>query len=528
MPEKPEKKTVRYCQKARPACVFAFLTGLVSSCGFATAPRFVPRHAGALFMYDSGRRALIAAAAITALLAGAQLLPVRPVAAMPAPERAPMPVAQAETAIRSVVTVYAERAVSQPVMVLNEGGGEGARNSSEDQTGWSWRSGSGFAVAEGGYVLTNFHVISGARRIEARLANGRRVAAELIGTDPLTDLALLRVQAELPVLEWGDDAALRLGAPVLAVGSPLDFHLSVSSGVIGGFARAYDGADPVGYIQHDAALNPGNSGGPLIDGQGRVVGVNTAIPQEAFFNVGISLAIPADIARQVAATLLARGQVERGYLGLTVRTLHGPLASAMGRQSGEGVLIEAVDPDSPAADAGIRAGQTLLAVNGIELSTPRDLARVLLLARPGESAGLSLHDGQARYRVEALLDRRPEGDALATGRDLGFEPASRRGYGISFAASDTSGVQVASVVPGSPAAQAGLREGDTVLAIGATDMTDPDEAQVRLMLARRQVALRVLRGGDTAPRYIALALDEGTAAHAPDHAAFADASGGPF
>lgn len=486
-------------------------------------------------MHQISPRAVIAAFIITVLLACGQLVagwqPDRgaaPGTARGSDTLSPVLSPDTETLIRSVVTVYAERAVSRPVMVTNGAEADGARNSAEDQTGWSWRSGSGFAIAQGGYVLTNFHVISGARRIEARLANGRRVGAELIGTDPLTDLALLRVQADLPVLDWGDDGALRIGAPVLAVGSPLDFHLSVSSGVIGGFARAYDGADPVGYIQHDAALNPGNSGGPLIDASGRVVGVNTAIPQEAFFNVGISLAIPGEIARQVGEALMERGRVERGYLGLTVRALHGPLASAMGRQSGEGVLIEAVDPDSPAEDAGIRAGQTLLAVNGIALSTPRDLARALLLARPGTMAALSLHDGQARYRVEASLARRSDALGLAVDRDLGFEPVFRRGYGISFAASDSQGVQVASVVPGSPAAHAGIREGDMVLALGATDLSDPDEAEVRLMLARRQVALRVLRGGDTTPRYIALALDEGTAARAPDHAAFADASGGPF
>lgn len=483
----------------------------------------------------TGTRALIAAAVITALLAGAQLAAGRqPDRAAPVPPAAgagaPGPAARADAEIitRSVVTVYAERAVSQPVMVMAGSESEGARNSADEQEGWSWRSGSGFAIAQGGYVLTNFHVISGARRVEARLANGRRVGAELIGADPLTDLALLRVQADLPVLEWGDDGALRIGAPVLAVGSPLDFHLSVSSGVVGGFARAYDGADPVGYIQHDAALNPGNSGGPLIDASGRVVGVNTAIPQEAFFNVGISLAIPADIARQVGDALLENGRVERGYLGLTVRALHGPLASAMGRPSGGGLLIEAVDPHSPAANAGIRAGQMLLAVNGIELSAPRDLARALLLARPGNTVSLSLHDGQARFRVETGLDIRPGDEGQAVSRELSFEPVSRHGYGLSFAASEAGGVAVASVVPGSPAALAGLRQGDSVLAIGVIDLSDPDEAEARLHLARREIALRVLRGGDTVPRYIALTLDEGMAARAPDHAAFADAAGGPF
>jgi S1-C subfamily serine protease len=486
-------------------------------------------------MHETGARSLIAGAAIIALLAAAQLAGQRPSerALMAGPPAAAgthedATARLAERVTRSVVTVYAERAVSQPVMVMADMEETGARNSAEPSEGWSWRSGSGFAVAEGGYVLTNYHVISGARQIEARLADGRRVRAALIGTDTLTDLALLRIDADLEPLAWGDDAALRAGSPVLAAGSPLDFHLSVSAGIVGGFGRAYDGADPVGYIQHDAALNPGNSGGPLIDDTGRVVGVNTAIPQEAFFNVGISLAIPADIARPVTSALMERGRVERGYLGLTVRALHGSLASAMRRESGEGVLIEAVDPDSPAGEAGIRAGQTLLAVNGATLSTPRDLARALLLTQPGDVAALSLHDGQARVRVDTVLDLRPDSEVHLAARDLGFDAGVRRSYGLRFAASEGAGVLVSDVVPGSPAAQAGLREGDRVLAIGASELSDPREAEVRLVLARREVALRVLRGGDTAPRYIALALEAGTAARAPDHAAFADASGGPF
>jgi len=488
-------------------------------------------------MQDNTTRTLLAGIVIILLAAGAQLcqsLLTRPGPAFGPVEQSGAVRAEspAEIALRSVVTVYAERAVSQPVMVMadsdNASDSLGARNSAEAPEGWSWRSGSGFAIAEGGYVLTNHHVISGSRRIEARLANGHRVRAELVGTDPLTDLALLRIDAALPPLVWGDDEALRVGDPVMAIGSPLDFHLSASSGVIGGFGRAYDGADPVSYIQHDAALNPGNSGGPLIDQDGRVVGVNTAIPQEAFFNVGISLAIPASVARQVGDALTAHGRMERGFLGVTVRALHGPLASAMGRQSGEGVLIEAVDPRSPAAESGLRPGQTLLAVNGIALSTPRDLARALLVTLPGSEVALSLHDGEARFRVNALLGRRPDADQPAIARDLGFEPDAGRGYGLGFAGTESGGVAVASVARGSPAARAGLSEGDIVLAIGASELSDPEEAAVRLRLARHEVALRVLRGGDTRPRYIALVLDNGAAARAPDHTAFADASGGPF
>lgn len=435
-----------------------------------------------------------------------------------------------ERALLSVVTLYAERVAAEPLLIPagNDTGFEDANREPEHQ-GWAWRAGSGFAIAAGGYVLTNHHVVSDARRIEARLSDGRRVRGELVGSDPLTDLALVRIDADLPVLAWGDDAALAIGRPVYAIGSPLDFHLSVSSGVVGGFARAYDGADPVSYIQHDAALNPGNSGGPLLDGQGRVIGVNTAIPQEAFFNVGISLAVPAHTARAVTGALLADGRVERGYLGVTVRTLHGPLASALGRGNGQGVLVEAVDPGSPADQAGLRPGDALLSLNGEHLSMPRDLARALLLTRPGESIALSVHDGQARIQLSAVLETRRDVPDIHRGRDLGHRPEVGRGFGIMFGmAAGGAGVSVEDVTAGSPAALAGLRPGDQVLSIGTAVINDPDEARVRLALIRGDVALRVVRSGEGSPRFIALSHTPDTAAYAPDHAAFADAAGGPF
>ncbi|MFN3834891.1 MAG: trypsin-like peptidase domain-containing protein [Glycocaulis sp.] len=482
------------------------------------------------------RIAVLAGVSLT-LLAGAQLLSARQPGAVPAPEIAAVPTAQTspedgvlERALASVVTLYAERAAAEPVMVAaGQALPADDANAEPPAGGWSWRTGSGFAVAAGGYVLTNHHVITDARRIEARLADGRRVRAVLVGSDPLTDLALVRIDADLPVLEWDGRDDVQIGERVFAIGSPLDFHLSVSSGVIGGFARAYDGADPVGYLQHDAALNPGNSGGPLIGADGRVVGVNTAIPQEAFFNVGISLAVPASTAQAVAAALLAEGRVQRGYLGVTVRALHGSLASALGRASGQGVLIESVEPGSPAANAGLRPGDTLLSVNGERLAAPRDLARALLLTRPGQEIGMSLHDGQARIQLTAALEARRDAADPARTRDFARRPDTGYGFGIVLAAGDAgAGVEVADIVPGSPAARAGLRPGDVVLAIGTARLDDPEEAMVRLALARRDVALRVIRAGEGEPRFIALSHEPGAASHAPEHAAFADAAGGPF
>ena len=435
-----------------------------------------------------------------------------------------------ERALASVVTLYAERSASEPVLIAagEEGGFEDA-NREPGQQGWTWRAGSGFAVAAGGYVLTNHHVIADARRIEARLPDGRRVRGELVGSDPLTDLALVRIEADLPALAWRDEAAIPVGGQVYAIGSPLDFHLSVSSGVIGGFARAYDGADPVSYVQHDAALNPGNSGGPLLDAQGRVIGVNTAIPQEAFFNVGISLAIPADTAAPVARALLEQGRVQRGYLGITVRALHGPLASALGRASGQGLLIETVDPGSPAEEARLRPGDTLLQVNGRPVSVPRDLAGALLTTRPGEEIALGVHDGQARIQIAVELAARRDSAIAGRSREAGGRAEPGHGFGLVLASAPSGGgVIIDEVLAGSPAARAGLRPGDSVLAVGTAELDDAEEAMARLALSRREVALRVLRSGEGEPRYIALAHEPGAAAHAPDHAAFTDAVGGPF
>ncbi|MCC5982276.1 MAG: trypsin-like peptidase domain-containing protein [Oceanicaulis sp.] len=436
----------------------------------------------------------------------------------------------AERALASVVTVYAERAASAPVMIAAgpEAFDEDANRQAAPE-GWSWRSGSGFAVAPGGYVLTNHHVIADARRIEARLADGRRVSGELVGSDPLTDLALVRVGVDLPVMEWGDESHLHIGQRVFAIGSPLDFHHSVSAGVVGGFARAYDGSDPVSYLQHDAALNPGNSGGPLIDEAGRVIGVNTAIPQEAFFNVGISLAVPAQTARAVTEALLHHGRVERGYLGVSVRTLHGPLASALGRENGQGVLVEAVDPGSPADQAGLRPGDALLSVDRTRLSVPRDLARALLGTRPGEEVALSVHDGQARIQLSAVLQARRELPTTYRQRDLGHRADRPAGFGITLSDVDgAAGLPITDIVPGSPAARAGLRPGDRVLSVGTSVLGDAGEAMTRLLLARGDVALRVMRAGEGEPRFIALSYAPGGAGHAPDHTAFADAAGGPF
>lgn len=471
-----------------------------------------------------------------ALLAGAQLggqlstfLPGQTPVDGAQQAAAPTAANPLERVLDATVTLYAERAVAEPVMITTgPDTPAGDANIEQPREGWSWRTGSGFAVHPGGYVLTNHHVIDGARRIEARLADGQRVRATLVGADPLTDLALVRIEADLPVLEWGDVSGLRIGQRVLAVGSPLDFHLSVSSGVTGGFARAYDGADPVGYLQHDAALNPGSSGGPLINEAGQVVGVNTAIPQEAFFNVGISLAIPADTARAVSEALLNHGRVERGYLGVSVRALHGSLASAMGRASGQGVLIETVETGSPAAEAGLRPGDTLLSVNGERLSAPRDLARVLLMTRPGQTVTTSVHDGQARIQLAIVLEARADA-APGWNRDLGHRSDPGLGFGIVLEdRADGRGVGVADIVPGSPAARAGLRAGDRILSIGTSELDDPAEARVRLALTRSEIALRVIRAGEGEPRFIALTYAPGASLQAPDHASFADAAGGPY
>jgi S1-C subfamily serine protease len=261
-------------------------------------------------------------------------------------------------------------------------------------------SGSGMIVAPDGYVLTNSHVVEGAHEIEVSLTDGSTLRAERVGADPATDLALVRAGASgLPVVELGDSDALRVGQLVIAIGNPLGFQSTVSTGVVSALGRALRGQSGrliENVIQTDVALNPGNSGGPLVDSRGRVVGVNTAIISMA---QGLSFAVPVNTAKWVMGELFTRGRVRRAYLGLSgqVRPLGRRAQRRFGLTTASAVEAIAVEDDGPAQRAGLRVGDRIVALDGQAVATVDDIHRLLAGQPPGARLSLTvLRDGERR------------------------------------------------------------------------------------------------------------------------------------
>jgi S1-C subfamily serine protease len=279
--------------------------------------------------------------------------------------------------------------------------GEGRSSSEFEPSG----AGSGFVITPDGYILTNSHVAADAREIRAVFMDGRKLAATLIGHDPSTDLAVLRVSASgLPYTILIDSSGLRVGQLVIAMGNPLGFQSTVSTGVVSSLGRALrsqDGRLIENIIQHTAPLNPGNSGGPLLDTRGRVIGINTAIIAMA---QGIGFAIPAGTARSVVPQLLARGRVTRGYLGVIGfrRQLDRRLVRFHGLPKDYGVEIASLEPSGPARQAGLQTGDILLSINGQDISSPDDLFRFLSEWPVGRPVTMSLLRRKDKLSLEVI------------------------------------------------------------------------------------------------------------------------------
>jgi S1-C subfamily serine protease len=343
--------------------------------------------------------------------------------------------------------------------------------------------------------------------------------------DPRRDLAVIQLTGAAPD-PLRAAAPLHLGDPVYALGAPFDLAGSLSAGIVSGFDRSYDGVDPVGYLQHDAALNPGNSGGPLLDRRGRVAGLNTAVAEPAIMNVGVSFAIPAALVFEVAERLRRDGVAPSAHLGIAVRSLDQALGAAMGLGSGAGVIIDAVEAGSPADAAGLEVGDILLSVDSAPVGLPRDVNRALLAQSPGATMTLSIRRRDVRLETSVVLDETASGPGLAG-------PASAAGgavdYGLGFAQSPPGGgsALVDRVQPGSPASRAGFRAGDRILAVNGRVVSDGFEAGIRLAEAGPAAAIRVLHSGETVPRHIGLARAASQALSAPGQT-WPDAAGGPY
>lgn len=369
-------------------------------------------------------------------------------------------------------------------------------------------SASGFIFDARGYVLTNNHVVQGADEIEVTLTDGRAFAATIVGLDSSTDIAVLKIEGDgLPIVNLGDSDELRVGDWAIAVGNPLDLKGTVTVGVVSALGRAdlrIRGGTPLyqDFIQTDASITFGNSGGPLVNIEGEVVGVNAAVNAAVG---GIGFAIPINIAREVAESLVDKGKVVRGYLGIVPQELTRALAEAKGLDGTRGIIVAAVEPGTPAADAGIESGDVILEFAGTEITGVNQFRRVVAGVTPGEKASVAvIRDGEAK-RLTATLRERPDETAAA---DESTETSSEKWLGIEVVGLDhptarraqvsaTAGVLIVGVEQRSPAARAGLETGDVILEIGSRDIGDLDDYQSAtkaLGSSKRAVAFRIQRG----------------------------------
>jgi serine protease Do len=363
--------------------------------------------------------------------------------------------------------------------------------------------GSGFVISADGYVVTNNHVVEHASEVEVAFEGGKELPAKVIGTDKRTDLALLKINdgGKLTYVEWSN-ATPRVGDWVIAIGNPFGLGGTVTAGIVS--ARGRDiGAGPYDdFLQIDAPVNRGNSGGPLFDEHGGVIGVNTAIYSPSGGSVGIGFSIPTEVARDVITTLKEKGAVTRGWIGVSIQPVTPEIAESIGLKNARGALIAQPVRGGPAENAGLKAGDVITAIDGEKIETARELQRKIGALQPGKSVELtylrngvekkvSLKLGTLPDQKEARADIGPGGRDGGTLADLGLEvaPASSRGRG------GGEGLYVVQIDPDGLAAQKGLRRGDVILEAAGQSVSEPGDLASAFDSARkdgrRSVLLRV-------------------------------------
>ena len=382
--------------------------------------------------------------------------------------------------------------------------------------------GSGFIVSSSGIIVTNNHVVNQAKTVSVTLSDGSTYPARVLGTDSRTDLAVLKIDAgkPLPYVDLGSSASVEPGEWVIAMGNPFGLGGSVSAGIVSALGRDIGDGPYDRFIQVDAPINEGNSGGPLFDQRGEVIGVNTAILSPSGGSVGIGFAIPSDQVKRVVLQLENGGKVVRGYLGVAAQQVSPQMAAAMGlptsNPTADGALIAAISKNSPADRAGLKPGDVITGVNNATVTNPSDLAADIANVDPGHDTSINyIRNGKQQTLSVAVTTMPANPDAAFQQAGATNQPAApvpgHAGLGLTLAPltpdirsqlnlpADANGAVVAQVKPNSPADQAGVQPGDLLVGIGPADITSPDDAVSAINAAKKSgspaVALRIIRQG---------------------------------
>jgi serine protease Do len=380
--------------------------------------------------------------------------------------------------------------------------------------------GSGFIINSSGIIVTNNHVVKDAKTISVTLSDGQSYPAKIIGTDPKTDLAVLKISAgrPLPYVELGNSSNVEPGEWVVAMGNPFGLDGTVTAGIVSALGRDIGDGPYDRFIQIDAPINEGNSGGPLFDQRGQVIGINTAILTPSGGSVGIGFAIPSNMIQHVVSELLNGGKVVRGYLGVAAQEISPQMAQAMSLPTAEpdrdGALVAAVSPNSPAFRAGLKPGDVITKVDGTTVTNPGDLADDIANVDPGHDTAITfLRDGKPHDITVAVttMPANPNADFETGGAPGGPAAVGHAALGLTLAPltqddrsqlnlpASATGAVIAEVKPNSPADQAGLQPGDLLIGVGSQNVTTPDDAVTAIDAARKSgasaVALRIIRQG---------------------------------
>lgn len=376
--------------------------------------------------------------------------------------------------------------------------------------------GSGFIISKDGFILTNNHVVEGADSIKVTLSDDRDFTAKVIGTDPQTDVALIKIEDpdNLPVLPLGDSSALEAGEWVIAIGNPFGLSQTVTVGVVSATGRSGVGINEYeNFIQTDAAINPGNSGGPLINGRGEVVGINTALFSKTGGYMGIGFAIPINMAKSIEDQLQKEGKVTRGWLGVVIQNVSKELAESFGLKKAEGILISEVQDDSPASAAGLKQGDVIIRLNNVDLTDVTDLRNRVALLKPESKAMLEIIRDGRKKKIQVSIGEQPS--SFAKGGPGASGNKSLDQYGLTlqeltpeiakkFEYQEGSGLIISDVEEGSPAAEAGLKPGHLIEEVNREPVTSLQDLDNALKNSNSDKVLLRVRAGNYST-YVVLA-----------------------